>query len=324
MEVTQLSQLPADAQERLTLVNNKYKISMEQLLSEFNTEYNQDFLKNHPILGTDEKRMIYVSKILKSRYNTRSPLDGYDVIVTNIGQVKTSRRSGNVRGEAYVIVKENTRTKKPVVSGEKCENTINKLYTIVFTGKDVEKLSQIQTGCLYTVPMGVGKSDGTFFADDRSSFENPVSLDVDIIELLKSVGIKECTIAEAINNMAGEIKTSTGTWGNSLDMRIITGMIGDYRKSNDPENPWANYVITDDSVENDIVTADGTYMVKPALTAWLNPIWVVYERNNLVKIVGTLYASAGSKTKPKPKPWEIQMSGSLVVPVLTPYGEIKE
>jgi len=98
---------------------------------------------------------------------------------------------------------ENTRTSKPVVSGEKCENTINKLYTIVFTGKDVEKLSQIQTGCLYTVPMGVGKSGGTFFADDRSTFENPVSLDVDIIELLKSVGIKECTIAEAINNMAG-------------------------------------------------------------------------------------------------------------------------
>lgn len=321
--MTQQLQLPQEAQDRLNRIHEMYKIPMQQLLSETEKEFSEEFIQTHAALRTEEDKLNYATKVVLGRYNTRSSLDNYDVIVWGIGKARTKPNSKSC--EVYVIVEEYDKSGKPVIArAQEPESTHQEKYTVVFRDKDVDNIvPTIQPRCMYTVPLATGKAKQTFFADDRSIFENPIKVDISWDELLKTANIKRCTIAEVPNNLAKEEKTSTGTYPDRLDMRVIRGMIGDYRKGGNPGEEWAFYIISDDSVKEEGTTADGEITIKPSLIVFVNPMWLVLERNNIADFVGTLGASTFSKGKKLDPPYDTNMAGALVIPIIAPYGEIK-
>lgn len=270
-------------------------------------------MKQDTTFKDTDSKLDYCSKIIKSRYFARQPLEGFDVIVMGIGRVFTTR-SGTKRGEIYVMVEEERNKQKK-----------SALRAVVFQGKETEMIPDIQTECFYPkVKLGKFKT-GDFIADDRTRFVSPVKVNVPMLKLLDELKVRRCTVSTSIDNIVCKEKTSTGTYPDRTDWRIIRGIITDYRKGQTKDGyEWGVYTIFDDSLEEEYVSPDGSRTVKPAFTVWVNPLWVVYEKGNEIDFVGTIDVSSGSPSNPKPKPWQIQMTASLLLPVRTSFGEIDE
>ena len=318
-------QLPKDVTDRLTKISEKYKIPMAQLIVETQKEFNENYIQQHPILDTVEKKLIYASKAVLSNYDSRSTLETFDVITFGIGRKNTFQQPYTIDTNVLIEVDDRTgdavaKDLHPEVQKPQVKTHLEKVR-IQFKGKDIEHVSQIQTGCLYTVNLGRGKAKNILYADDRSVFENPVKVD-NLMELLQQTGVTYCTIAETPKNLAKEETTSRGTYQDKNDMRIIRGMVGDYRKGGDAGNEWAFYNVTDESLSDDYISPNGEVTVKPAMLFSVNPMWLIYDRKSTLDFIGTLTVQKGSKTKPKPKPYEISMNCVAVIPVIS-MGEIK-
>ena len=305
--MSQLPQLtlPPTAQERLAGVAQFYKVDISDLYKETLEIFNSDFMQNDNTFKTVEDKLDYCTKVIKSRYVARPPLIEVDVIVIGLGRVFNTR-TGTKRGEIYVMVQE-----------EQKDKTLKSvLRSVVFQGSDTDKILNIQTCCAYKVKLGKFKT-GDFIADDRSRFENPVKLDVPILQILDALQIHRCTVATSVDNLAKEEKTSTGTYMIRTDCRVIRGMIADYRKGQSKEGQeWGVYTIFDDSLQEEYISPDGKKIVKPAFTVWVNPLWVMYEKGNEVDFVGPLSVNPDTK--------EVSMTAFLLIPVRTSFGGIKE
>jgi hypothetical protein len=323
-ETTQIV-LPKDASDRLVRIAEKYKIPMTQLLQETQKEFNEPYIQNHPILDTADKKYIYATKAVLSNYDSRPTLETFDVIVYGIGRTNTFQSPYTIDTNLLIEVDDRgeavAKDLHPEVPKSTPKTHLEKAR-INFKGKDIERVLQIQTSCMYTTNLGRGKAKGILYADDRSLFENPVKVD-NITELLLQTGVTYCTIAETPKNLAKEETTSRGTYSDKNDMRIIRGMIGDYRKGGNAGEEWSFYTVTDESLQEDYISPTGEVTVKPAFLVSVNPMWLVYDRKSTCDFVGTLSLNKGSKTKPKPKPYEISMNCVAVLPVIS-MGEIKQ
>jgi hypothetical protein len=323
--MTEQIQIPKSGMDRLATISEKYKIPMPQLLEETQKAFGEPFVQNHPVLTTTEAKLDYATKIVGSNYNSRTQLETFDVIVWGIGRINTFKTPKTIDITALVEVDDKTREiiakdLHPELNKPKPKSHLDKIR-IAFSGKDVDRVPQIQTGCMYTTNLARSKAKNILYADDRTVFESPVKID-GIPELLAQVGITQCTIAETPKNLSKEEVTSTGTYADKLDMRSIVAMVGDYKKGGNPGEEWAFYIVTDETLPNDYVSPNGEVTVKQAFMVSVNPMWLVYERNSTLRFTGTLGLNKGSQTKPKPKPYEISMGAVLVEPIIS-MGEIK-
>lgn len=294
---------------------------MEKLIEETYSKFNTDFIQKYTALATPEAKLDHCTKVIKSSYISRPPLKPVDITVIGIGRVGNTR-SGGKRGEVYVAVEEEQRDK----------SKISVLRPIAFTGKDCDKIEQLQPpspdSVLIYPQVHLGKfRDGSFIADDRTTIPEPIKVDMPIMDFLQNeLHIKRCTIAEAAENLAKLDSTATGEYVSKTDLRIIRGMIGSHQKSQDTGDgqAWGGYTITDDSLDEDQISIDGEKLTKQAFPIWVNPYWVVYERGNEVDFVGTISLSKGSAAKPKERPYQVSMSAVLLVPSNLAFGGIKE
>lgn len=264
---------------------------------------------------TVEEKLIYCSKVIKSRYVSRPPISEFDIIALGIDSVRQTR-SGELQGYAFVGISEEDKKKQ----------VTNSIKSIMFKGKDTQKINNIQPFCAYKSKLGRFK-EGDFIADDRTIFENPIKLDVDPIELLtKTFNIGFTTIANSYLNLAKENKTSTGTFSDRTDWRIIKAMIGRYGKGKrDDGTEWGNYTVTDDSLEEgDFISPDNEYWVKQGFSVWVNPLWITLEEGNEAYFIGPINASKGSASNPKKPPYQVSMTAYLVIPTRQTFGAIKQ
>jgi hypothetical protein len=67
--------------------------------------------------------------------------------------------------------------------------------------------------------------------------------------------------------------------------------------------------------EDVIISPDGSKIAKRSFTVWVNPIWIIYDKDNTIDFVGTISTNPTSK--------EVSMTASLLIPVHVPYGGIK-
>lgn len=306
-------QITQKGEERLKKIEKIYKVPYKELFKQYEQLLNDPSTINNPTFKTPEQRMDYCSKVLKSRYFTRAPIDAYTIYILGIGR-KSTTKSGTERAEIFVVTQDKNKQTKELES---------KLHTLSLTGADVEKLEEIQTGCVYESVKLIRFKTGDFKADDRSIFSEPLDVEMPILEVLNDLKIRRCTVAEADQNIVKRAKTSTGNWPVKTDMRIIRGIITNHSVGHKDGFEWGIYTIYDDSLDEQKISDDGNFVTNPAFTIWVNPIWVTLEKGNEVDFVGTIDYSTGSKANPKNKPYQISMSASLLIPVNQMFGEIQ-
>jgi len=284
--------IPESATKRLMDVVRLRNVDYQELLKETLEEANSSYIQADTSLPTIEDKIEYCSKIIKSRYLSRPPQKTFNVIVMGMSPIRSSR-SGSLFGDIFCIYN----------NGKE-----NLFKRISVRGRNVEIMKRIQTGYGYKVKLGQFRNGGDFIADDRSRFENPVEIGYSLHELLKMVGIKRITIREAPENTAKLEKTSTGTYPVRSDWRIIRGIVGHYSKGQRKDgSEWGVYTITDDSLDEEYVTPDGSKMVRPAFTVWVNPLWVVFEKGSEIDFCGPILVNQTTK--------ECYMDGYLLIPI---------
>jgi hypothetical protein len=300
MEQQQIS-LPEATANRLQVLSKFSGVSYEDLVKELYLEYNKVSIQTDTSLRTPEEKLDYCSKVMNTRYTNRIPFKPYNVITVGIGRVFNTN-SGGRRGEMYIVVDDNGKSV---------------LRSVGLTGKDADIIKNVNTMCMYKDVLLGKYKDGNFSGDDRTVFKNPEKLEINPLSILDELKINRCTIATSIDNCSIEEKSSDGKYyAKKTDWRIMQGMIVSYKKGVKEGQEWGVYTIADDSMKDDVViSVDGSKIAKRSFTVWVNPVWIIYEKDNTIDFVGTISVNPNSK--------EVSMTASLLIPVHTPYGGIK-
>jgi hypothetical protein len=293
--------IPEPTMNRLQVLSKFSGVSYEELVKELYVEFNKTSIQTDTSLKTPEEKLDYCSKVMNTRYTNRIPFKPFNLITLGIGRVFNTN-SGGRRGEMYIVVDE---------SGKSV------LRSVGFSGKDVDVIKNVSTMCMYTDVLLGKYKDGNFSGDDRTAFKNGTKLEVSPVSILSELGVNRCTIATSIDNCSIEEKSSDGKYyAKKTDWKIIQGMIVSYKKGVKEGQEWGVYTIADDSMKDDVVISpDGSKLAKRSFTIWVNPVWIIYEKDNTVDFVGTISTNPNTK--------EVSMTASLLIPVHVPYGGIK-
>ncbi len=303
MSQQQRPTIPEAAMKRIRDLQREFpdQLTEANLTEEVYTVFNGDTIQKDKYLKDDNERLVRASKIVKNKYMVRAPLDTIQVVVLGVG--KESNWEGKRSNDSLIMVEED--------DGTPNHTMVPTLRRMIAEGTDCDKLFNLQAGYGYAVQL-IKYKNGDYKMDDRAIFENPEFVG-NPIELLKQLGVKECTIAEAVNNLPREETTSKGTYIVKTDVRIVHAMIGTHGK--DPNGKeWGRFGINDETITRDtIVEKDHVkYQLRKGTQVWSHPMYVVFEDGTEAVFVGLFTAAKGSKTKPKPEPYEISMNAYLV------------
>jgi len=156
----------------------------------------------------------------------------------------------------------------------------------LFWGKHSGVHKTIQWGKIYeNVKLGSYQT-GAMGGDDRAIFENPKELQ-DEEGVLKRVGAKTVTIRSMIEHPS---KRTASGYTDESDLRILNAIIsrGSEGTRKNDDTPWANYVVTDETVGmEDEVREDGT-LVPNNLTIWIDQIYAGIPDLSLCQFIGTV------------------------------------
>jgi hypothetical protein len=293
--------LPESAVNRLQTLSKFSGVSYEELVKELYVEYNKVSIQTDTSLPTPEEKLDYCSKVMNTRYTNRIPFKLYNIITMGIGRVFNTS-SGGKRGEIYVVIDDNGKSV---------------LRSVGFSGKDTDMIKNINTMCMYNNVLLGKYKDGSFSGDDRTAFKDPIKLEVSPISILEELKVNRCTIATSIDNCSIEEKSTDGKYyAKKTDWKIMRGMIANYKKGVKEGQEWGVYTISDDSMKEDqVINTEGTKIAKRSFTVWVNPVWIIYDKDNTIDFVGTISTNPNTK--------EVSMTASLLIPVHVPYGGIK-
>ena len=244
-------------------------LSVETLNAEFDKYMKEKWVIDQ--VSDEDGRKKYIIALLYAQYQSRPKVDEYTVIPIGVNSRHTTSK-----GDRTAIT--------ALVKGA----TINEpvLKQILFWGKHSGVHKLIQWGKIYEgVKLGTYQT-GAMTGDDRAKFENPKDLQ-DELGILKRVGATEVTIRDMIENPSKKLASG---YTDETDLRILNAVIsrGAEGTRKDSDTPWANYVVTDETVGmEDEVRPDGT-LVPSNLTIWIDQIYAGLPELALCQFIGTV------------------------------------
>lgn len=291
------TQLPQEAIDLLEKIRKKHNIPLETLKNEVITKFTSNPFFQSDKTKNYEQQLVYCASTIKGAYDHLIPYNPFDVVITGIGPIQVTK-AGVARADVHVWTR---------------EKNIDYLRSIGFTEENVEKLNTLQLFNLYR-NVQLGKfSSGDFSSDHRSIFENPSPVALTPIQIYEKLKIKRCKISEVLSNLARE----EGKFTKTTDVRIVRGIIigrgsGEKVTDSGTKKPWAYYDIHDSSLDEDLIDPDGV-TVRPIMRVWVNPMWMIYEKDNQIDFVGPITSFNKS----------VSMNGYCLIPVYTPTGQIE-
>jgi hypothetical protein len=287
--------LPDFVLERFGKINSLTNVPIDEIRQEYQAFWMQNEVYLH---GTsfvdDEQRHRYCDGVIWARYRSLRPSRDYDVIPIGFDSWKYTKAKHIKRSALYLAVMGSNKqiTKKAVPLFE----NLAELYKTVNIGNR------------YTVKLTENK-DGGLSADRRTVFTNPMAVNLDLLTLYKRLGCLEVPeLAKAADTPSRTTKGSTGEFVDSLDWRLVRGIITNYGSGiSKYESPWASYTLIDSSLGNDerIDPKTGN-VLRAGFSVWLDETLLQYGNDSEVYAIGTI--SIGKDGQPS-------MSAINIIPV---------
>lgn len=300
--------IPEEGMKRLRDIQAKYpkQLTVEGLVEETYVKFYSPNMQKDKSFASVNAKLIFCSKAVKNKYNTREPLPEFQVLVW--GKEKESNFDGNRKNAAHIFFEE-----KDEMSHE--PKMIHR--RIDFEGKECDILANLTTPAIYDKVPLIRYKNGNFKADDRVHFGEPsLVTDEMVLQLLRQDNnVVEVPIANAANCFPTIIETATAKFADKNDVYIIHAMVGQVSEK-------GSYTVNDESVEDDqIIDIKGEkFIIKTGFRIWCNPEFAKLQKDQMGYFVGTFGASKGSKAKPKEQPFEITMNACYVTPEPMSFG----
>lgn len=293
-----MSEIPQPILERIKILASKHKIDQQNIHQRLLELFNNPQIQNDKTLPTATSKYDYCIKVLDARLGIEIKYDNYNIIVTGISKIMTTK-SNKLMANVFVAVQEKDDNNNQIL----CHRSIT------WMGDSVKRIKDIQPMMGYS-NVSLGKfSSGDFQADDRTYFNNPVITGIKPLDLLTKLGVRSCTIAQSIDNLA----KIEGKYPVRTDWRVIRGMIvgqakGPYASG---KGEYSLYSITDESLDSDLTTSNGITIPK-RFTVSLDRSLMVYKDFSVVAFAGILQLYKET----------VQMEAYYVYPIHTPFGQI--
>ena len=292
-----MSSLPSFVEEGLEKICRISEAPKQEVRRDYLALYNDPFIQNDDQFTTDEERHTYSIAVLHSRYIARPPMKLFSIIPVGYTGRRIAKSSGHPNCTISVVVKGDKRIKRVVCRGE-----LSYLYR------------SINLFHLYEVKLGEFKEGGDLIADNRSKFENPVRLKIKPSEMMAKIGVKQITIADASKFPSAQRKGKKkgSSYTDRSDWRQIRGIIvREYRGEREDETAFGCYTVSDHSVVGEPTVLDDGTILRPGLTAWVDPAHMIYAVEDEIDCFGTVNVN---------KDGEAQMNAVLILPVHTRGG----
>jgi hypothetical protein len=305
--ITQI--LSQASQDRLTQFAQKLQVPLPELTDLYNETFKKieaGTLGKFPDQASKEQ---YACAVVWGNFVGRPPMSDYAVIPVAF-EPKSVTANGAVRASIFALI---------APTGSDSWEYRN----IACTGDSADLVYNISLFFQYPlVKLAKFAQSADLFADNRTKFEHPQLLaelsqtEAQIAFFESSQGPINATrvkIAEAGKNPT---KVDAQGFPIRTDLRIIEGVIT--RKgggTRDNGTKWANYVISDDTVSNELkVTPDGR-TIYPGLTVWLDPTMQKYNENDQCIFIGTVVANKSGKGKDRKPDGTYSMNAFNVIPL---------
>lgn len=267
--MTEIQNINNVVEQRLEDLARRAGLSVETLKAEFDKYMKEQWVIDQQ--PDEDGRKKYIIALLYAQYQSRPKVEEYQIIPIGVNARHTTSKGDRTAITAIV----------------KNDSGSPELKQILFWGKHAQLYKSIQFGKIYqNVKLGTYQSTGGLNGDDRAVFENPKELSGEL-DILKKLGASEVTIRSMIDTPSR--KGSTG-YTDESDLRILSAIIsrgaqGTRKKDN---SPWANYVVSDETVGmEDEVREDGT-LVPQSLTIWIDEIFAGITELTSCQFIGTV------------------------------------
>lgn len=292
---------PKSVEETLAKASEKSGMPIENLKQKYNEYY--DGVKEDPAFLSEEKRHEYCSQILWNNYGFRTPMSPHDIVPLGFETPRMTKGGRMATLFAFDIAKQ-------------------KMIPVVIRDKKIQDLKHISVGSIYKdTDLGENKDGSAYFADDRTSFKDPVFQEGLQAQLMTHLKIPVVKISEAINNLS---KKDSAGYVDKLDWKCINGFI--FRDPNiktegvdKKGNPafFAIYTVNDASIRDGIpairTTDDGSVEVtRSGMTVFINPWLAKFPKDCQCYFYGTLEANENK---------EVSMRAFVIIFQHGPYKE---
>jgi hypothetical protein len=296
------STYPPEVSETISKIVELTSIPPETIRNEY-TEILEEVKKTFPEFKEDESQHKYAVGILWARYRARGPTKEVSVIPVGFDGVRL-RKNGEKHSKLYVIT---------LPKGEK--------KMVFLSGPEAEMYKTITLGAKYTVRLMEFKS-GHFGADNRTRFVNPEMTKVDIMSLYRKLKVYEFENLAAVPTMPSRVqKTSTGEFTDSLDWRIVKGIITRMNTGTrkDGVTQYGVINLSDTSLgQEETVDAQGN-VISPTFSVWCDPALMNWGVESEVYCIGTVSFGKAKKSENDQNPQDeaprtVSMNAINIVP----------
>jgi len=282
-------EVPPWVESKLKDYAQKFKVDVESLKSALLDIYNSPFVQSDPQFKSDDTRYTYCLAVLHARLVQQRTVREYVVVPYGATDVRNTKQGPQSRLYSLIFI-DNKR-----VNG-----------VILFRGQMADVVKDVQLFYAYKVRlMRSPASDNVFVATTFTEFKDPQPIPQSVPEFIERVlGIKRVTIAESGHNLSRKIDKFV----DEFDLRAIEGVVVRYMTGKRPSgSDWAFYVITDESIDHDVLLPDGT-VIPSQMTVWVPAFMAKYAEESKLLFVGTL-TTASTR--------EVQMNAIYVHPVIS-------
>ena len=199
----------------------------------------------------DLERHRYAIQLFWVKHVTRPPVTPHTVIPLGYSKAR-QLKSGSVTSRLFVISDD------------------GKLHPVILYDEQVEALNSLTLMSLYSdVALGSYSDNITYTADDRTKFSQPTMVESTPAELLAQFNFPKTDIKHVEQNLSKKITTSTSSFTDERDWRIIRGII--QREITSKEGIKLGYNVIDSSIMMDEpkTLPDGRKR-NPGITIWMN------------------------------------------------------
>jgi len=262
-------ELPPWVEEKLKYYAQKFRADYEVIKEQLVSLYNLPFVQTDPQFKSDDMRFVWCLDVLHARLVQQRDIKEYMVVPYGATDVRMTKQGPQSR--LYAIIADGSRR----VNG-----------VIVFRGQLAETVKDVQLYYLYKVKLARSPtSDSLYFATTLTRFDDGQPLPQPVPDFIERyLGVKKITIAESVKYLSRRVDRFV----DEFDLRAVEGVVLRYATGKRASGTdWAFYVITDGSVDEDIITPEG-YVVPAQFTVWVPSFMLRYAEDSKLLFVGTI------------------------------------
>jgi hypothetical protein len=263
-------ELPPWVENKLKDYAQKFKVDYDTIKEMLLSLYNLPFVQTDPQFKSDDMRFTWCLDVLHARLVQQREVKEYLVIPYGATDVRITKQGPQARVYAIIFIDKEKR-----VNG-----------VIVFRGQLAEMVRDIQLYYLYKVKLArMPTADNVFLATTLTKFDDGQPIPQPVPEFIQNIlGIKKISIAESTKYLSRKIDKFV----DEFDLRAIEGVVIRYATGKRPSGTdWAFYVVTDGSVDQDILTPEG-YVIPTQFTVWVPSYMLKYAEDSKLLFVGTI------------------------------------